>query len=140
MRKTLVAALALLVVAAAPRAFATPLVWKLVPSAFLRVNDQGLKEWNVFQIEKKADLFLLQLADRFLLVDAPNKQVFELAPEKITRAGSDILWDPADKPAKSLATSAWLVRDVGPARRIKMHLDVEDRTLDLQIPHSFSRP
>ena len=141
MRKTLAAALALLAIAAlAQPAAAAPLVWKPVANAFLRVNDQGLKEWSVFQIEKKDDRFLLQLADRFLLVDAQQKQVFELMPAKIGRSGSDILWDPADKPARPLATSAWLVRDVGLAQRIKMRLDAEDRTLDLQIPHPPSRP
>ena len=139
MRKTFAIVLALLAIAAAPRSIAAPLVWKPVVNAFLRVNDQGLKEWSVFQIEKKNDRFLVQLADRFLLVDAQQKQVFELVPAKVGRSGPDVLWDPADKPAKPLATSAWLVRDVGLAERIRMRLDAEDRTLDLQVPHPPSR-
>ena len=140
-RKARCATLALLAVAALVQsAAAAPLLWKTVSNAFLRVNDQGLKEWNVFQVDKKDNRFLLQLADRFLLVDTQQKQVFELPPAKIHRSGSDILWDPADKPAKPLATSSWLVRDVGLAQRIRMRLDAEDRTLDLQIPHPSSRP
>jgi hypothetical protein len=141
MRSILAAALTLLALAALTRsAAAAPLVWKPVASAFLRVNDQGAKEWSVFQIEKKNDRFLLQLADRFLLVDAQQKQIFDVPAAKIDRSGSDVLWDPADKPATPLATSSWLVRNVGLAERIKMHLDAEDRTLDLQIPHPYSRP
>jgi hypothetical protein len=126
--------------ASAPEDKAAPLLWKTVTNAYFRVNDSGVKEWNMFQIEKKHDRFLVQIADRFLFVDADKKQVFELANAGIHRSGSDILWDPADKPARPLATSAWLVRDVGLAWRIKMRLDAEDRTLDLQIPHPASRP
>lgn len=141
MYKIRYAAFALLAVAALTHSAAgAPLLWKTVANAFLRVNDQGVKEWAVFQVEKKDDRFLLQLADRFLLVDAGQKQVFELAPADIERNGSDVLWDPANEPAKPLATSQWLVRDVGLAQRIKMHLDAEARTLDLQIPHRSSRP
>ena len=143
MRKTRCATFALLAVAVAVfthSAAGAPLLWKTVANAFLRVNDQPIKEWNVFQIEKKDNRFLLQLADRFLLVDTLQKQVFELVSAKIDRSGSNILWDPADKPAKPLATSSWLVRDVGLAQRIKLRLDADDRTLDLQIPHPSSRP
>lgn len=117
-----------------------PLLWKTVANAFLRVNDEGVKEWGAFQIEKKDDRFLLQLADRFLLVDMQQKQVFELAPADVARNDSGLLWDPANKPAKPLATSEWLVRDVGLAQRIKMRLNAENRTLDLQVPHRSSRP
>ena len=39
-----------------------------------------------------------------------------------------------------MVTSDWLVRDVGLAYRIKMHLDAEDRTLDLQLTHPVGRP
>ena len=132
---------ALLAVAAlTPSAAGAPLLWKTVANAFLRVNDEGVKEWGAFQIEKKDDRFLLQLADRFLLVDTQQRQGFQLRSADIERNDSGLLWDPANKPAKPLATSGWLVRDVGLAQRIKVRLDAEDRTLDLQIPHRSSRP
>lgn len=132
------AVIALLALAAA--AYAEPLLWRNAINAFLRVNDSGVKDWNVFQIENKHDRFLVQIADRFLFVDADRREVFELAPASLDRNGSDILWDPEEKPARPLATSEWLVRDVGLAYRTKMRLDAEDRTLDLQIPHPASRP
>src|ERR1700687_377732 len=105
------------ITAAAP---AKPLVWKAASNAFLHVNDQPIKEWDAFQIEKKLDRFLVQLGERFLLVDAQQKQVFEIVPATIEHSGSDLLWNPANRPPKSLATSNWLVRNVGEALRIKV--------------------
>lgn len=134
------AAFALLTIAAwVPAAAGKPLLWKAALSAFLRVDDQPVKEWAAFQIKKKNDRFLLQLGGRFLLLDAQKKQVFEVAPATIERPGSDLLWDPADRPAKPLATSNWVVRDVGVALQIKVRLDAEGRMLDLQLPHPPSR-
>lgn len=120
-------------------AAAKPLLWKAAYNAFLHVNDQPLKEWDAFQVEKKNDRFLVRLGERFLLIDVQQKQVFELVPATIERSGSDILWDPANRPEKPLATSNWLVRNVGEALRIKVRLDAEDHTLDLQLPHPPSR-
>jgi hypothetical protein len=131
---------ALVLLAVATAAQGAPLLWTNVIDAFLRVNDSGVKEWSVFQVEKKHDRFLVQLAERLLFVDADRKEVFELVPAQLDRNDSTILWDPEKKPARPLATSEWLVRDVGLAYRIKMRLDAEDRTLDLQIPHPASRP
>ena len=116
-----------------------PLIWKPAQQAILRVDDQAVKEWDVYQVEKNNDRHLVQLGGRFLLVDAAQQQVFELLPATIERKGSELLWDPADRPAKPLATSNWVVRDVGPALRIKVRLDAEGRALDLQLPHPSSR-
>ena len=139
LRTTIPAAVALFALATAT--CAEPLVWKYVLNAFLRVNDSGVKDWSVFQIEDRHDRFLVQLAGRILFVDASRKQVFDLIPSTLERNDSgDILWDPTDRPAKPLLTSEWIVRDVGLAYRIKMRLDDEDRTLDLQITHPAYRP
>lgn len=132
---TLLLALLSLSVAVAGKA----LLWKPVTAAFLHVNDQPVKEWDVFQIEKKNDRFLVQIGERFLLIEPQEKRVFELAPAAVTHSGSNVLWDPADRPEKPLASSEWLVRDVGEAYRIKVRLDTEDHALDLQIPHPPSR-
>jgi hypothetical protein len=127
--------------ASAPVDNSNPLLWKYVLHAFLRVNDSGVKDWSVFQIKNEHDRFLVQLSGRILFVDASRKRVFDLTPSALERNDSgDILWDPADQPAKPLATSEWIVRDVGLAYRIKMRLNAEGRTLDLQIPHPARRP
>jgi hypothetical protein len=125
--------------AALPLAAET-LTWVPVEMAFLRVDDSALKEWDVHQIEKKNDRFLVQLGGRCLFVDAAQEQVFELDPAAFQRRESNLLWDPEKRPEKPEPTSDWIVRDVGRALRIKMHLDSEGRTLDLQIPHPSSRP
>src|SRR6266566_4650118 len=129
--------LALLSITAA--ATAKPLLWKAASNAFLHVNDQPIKEWDAFQIEKKNDRFLVQLGERFLLVDVQQKQVFELVPAMIEHSGSDILWDPMNRPEKPLATSNWLVRNVGAALRLQVRLAAADHTLDRQLPHRPSR-
>ena len=130
------AAFVMLATAALPAAAGKPSIWKPAQQAILRVDDQAVKEWDVFQVEKKNDRLLVQLGGRFLLVDAAQQQVFELLPATIERKGAELLWDPADRPAKPLATSNWVVRDVGRALRIRVRLDAEGRALDLQVPHS----
>jgi hypothetical protein len=126
-------------VALAFPATGAPSVWKLIPNAFLRINDEGVKDWSVYQIEKRDDRFVLEIPDRYLLIIPDTRQVFDLDSARIAHDGMNLQWDPAKIPAKPLATSTWLVRDVGFARRIKLRIDADDRTLDLQIPHSFSR-
>ena len=133
------AAAVLALLAAAAAAAGKPLTWKPAQQAILRVDDQAVKEWDAYQIEKKNDRFLVQLGGRFLLVDAAQQQVFELVPATIERKGPDLLWDPADRPEKPLVTSNWVVRDVGLALRIRVRLDAEGRALDLQLPHPSSR-
>src|SRR3990172_3071394 len=137
---TFAAAFALLAAAGvASSAAGKPLTWKPAEQAILRVDDRAVKEWDVYQVEKKNDRFLVQLGGRFLLMDAPQQQVFELLPANIERQGADLLWDPVDRPEKPLATSNWVVRDVGLALRIKVRLDAEGRVLDLQLPRPSGR-
>jgi hypothetical protein len=128
-----------LIAVLASAAAAVPAVWKLVPTAFLRIDDEGVKEWSVFQIEKKNDRFLLQIGERYLLIDAQKQRVFEISPGAVEHRGADLLWDPEKLPSQPLATSDWVVRDVGLAERIKMRLQGEGRTIDLQIPHPTTR-
>ncbi len=116
-----------------------PLIWKPAKNAFLHVNGQPLKDWDAFQTEKKANLYLIEMEGTFILVDAQRKQAFELPQSTIHRQASDLLWDPDTLPQTPVATSAWSVRDVGFAQRIRFHLDQLGRDIDLQIPHKWSR-
>ena len=63
------------------------------------------------------------------------REVFELAPAKIERKGVELLWDAASLPSEPLASSDWVIKDVGFAYRIGMRLVAENRLLDLQLPH-----
>src|SRR5438045_3595064 len=139
MRKVLLASL-LLAFTAGAFAATKPVIWKPARNAFLHVNDQPVKDWDAFEIEKKSDRYLLQLEGKYLLIDSQQKNVFELSERALQRQGSDLLWDPDTLPEKPIATSSWVVRDVGLALRIRFHLDQDSRDIDLQIPHKPSRP
>jgi len=112
-----------------------PLSWKPIENALLRVNDAPPKEWGVYRAGKKNEPLLLQIGNRFLLIESHDRQVFELDPAKIERKTGEILWSPADRPAKPLATSDWVVDDIGAAFVIKVKLDAENALVDFQLPH-----
>jgi hypothetical protein len=112
-----------------------PLSWKPIENALLRVNDAPPKEWGVYRAGRKNEPLLLQIGNRFLLIESHDRQVFELDPAKIVRKTGEILWSPADRPAKPLATSNWVVDDIGAAFAIKVKLENENALVDLQLPH-----
>lgn len=112
-----------------------PLSWRPIEDALLRVNDTPPKEWGVYRTGKKNEPLVLQIGSRFLLIQSHDHQVFELDPAKIERKSKELLWSPADRPAKPLVTSDWLVDDIGAAFVIKVKLDAENAVVDLQLPH-----
>ena len=112
-----------------------PLEWKQADAALLRIDDHPAAEWNLYEVNKKNELLLLKINARFLLVDVPSHQIFDIDPTKIVHKGNDLLWDPANRPEKPLETSDWLIRDVGDAYRFRARLVAENHLLDVQIPH-----
>ena len=112
-----------------------PLSWKPIEDALLRVNDAPPKEWEVYRTGKKNEPLLLQIGNRFLLIEAHDRQVFELDPSKIERKTRELLWSAADRSAKPLPTSDWVADDIGAAFIIKVKLDIENALVDLQLPH-----
>jgi len=112
-----------------------PVTWKPIEQALLRVDEQPVKNWNVYEESKKGNPLLLEMNNRFLLIEVHERKIFELAPARIERKGPELLWDPTVLPAEPLETSNWAIRDVGFAYRIKARLVAENRVLDLQLPH-----
>jgi hypothetical protein len=112
-----------------------PVAWKPIAQALLRVNDQPVKNWNVYQENKKGDPLLLEMGNRFLLIQVHERKIFELAPSKIEHKGAELLWDPAALSPQPLASADWLIKDVGFAYRIGVRLVAENRVLDVQLPH-----
>lgn len=112
-----------------------PVSWKPIEDALLRVNSVAVKDWSVYQTGKKRDPLLLQMGNRFLLIDVHDRQVFEVNPSKVEQKSDEILWDPSDHAAKPLATSEWTAADIGAAFRINAKIDAENRALDLELPH-----
>jgi hypothetical protein len=109
--------------------------WKPITQALLRVDDQPVKNWNVYGENKKGDPLLLEMGNRYLLIQVHQRKVFELAPAKIEHKGAELLWDAASLPAEPLSSADWLIKDVGFAYRIGVRLVAENRVLDLQLPH-----
>ena len=62
------------------------------------------------------------MGKRYLLIDQQKRQIFELDSAKVEHRGTDLYWDPTDRPEKPLETSGWLVRDVGLAYRVSAKL------------------
>src|SRR5438445_9298484 len=100
-----------------------------------RVDDAISNEWGVARSGEKNDPLLFDIADGFLLIDSHDRHVFELDPAKIERKTGELLWSPADRPDKPLATSDWVVDDIGAAFVIKVKLEAENALVDLQLPH-----
>jgi len=115
---------------------AEKIVWKPMERASLKINDKPQKIWNVYfvQKEKKELLLLVQVWRRYLLVNYRDREIYDIDPAKLERKDKDLLWSEADKPAKPVPTEDWLVRDVGPLKRIRVKLTAEDRVLEVQIP------
>ncbi len=112
-----------------------PLAFKSIENALLRVNDAPPKDWEVYRTGKKNEPLLLQIGNRFLLLEINQHQVFELDPAKIEHKTGELLWSPSDRPDKPLATSEWTVDDIGAAFVVKVRLQNENALVDLQLPH-----
>jgi len=112
-----------------------PVSWKVIDDALLRVNDAPIKDWNVYQTGKKRDPLLLQMGDRFLLIEVHDRRVFEVDPSKIERKSEEVEWDPSERPPQPLGTSEWMASDMGAAFKIEAKIDAENRVLDLELPH-----
>jgi hypothetical protein len=121
--------------AAATLAKAKPVSWKSIYDALLRVNDAAPKDWSVYRVGKKKDPLILRLGKRYLLIESHDRKIFELDASKVDRKPGEIFWNPADRPDKPLATSDWVVDDIGAAFIITMKLDAENMAINLQLPH-----
>lgn len=122
----------------------------------LMIDEQPVKLWELYRGEKKRPLVLLQLGLRFLLFDTEAREVFELAPETLTRRRDRAIWRvPAGFPdsaraaedsagassppqTRRLPSEEWSLRDVGPARRIRCKLSKEGRVVEIHLPLMLS--
>lgn len=128
----LLAALCLLASTAAARA-AELLSWKLVPDAGLKIDGHPVKLWNIYTT-KKPQYVLVQLGARYLLLETQAKELYELKPENIQYKGKEIRAPLPENSDKPLATSDWVVRNVGPAVLIRVKIVAEGRVLEVQVP------
>jgi hypothetical protein len=115
-----------------PAADKEKIVWKPITAVILRIDDRAPKLWNVYKPDKK-ELLLVQLGERFLMLDVKEQQIYELDPKKMGHKGKELIWNEADKPADPVSTEDWLIREVGPARRIRFKLTSEGRVFDIEV-------
>ena len=108
-------------------------LWKSVPFAIVRYNDDAPKSWNLYYSSKRG-LLLLRLWKRYLLIDRNQQLVFDIDPEKVREKGEDIEFsleadsgDPAD-------ISDWRERDIGMLRRLRFRFGQKGNYLDIQTP------
>jgi len=120
-------------VGSAQSAVKTKNLWKSVPFAIVRYNDDAPKSWNLYYSGKRGVL-LLRLWKRYLLIDRNQQLVFDIDPEKVKEKGDDIEFsleagqgDPAD-------ISDWRERDVGMLRRLRFRFGQKGNYLDIQTP------
>ena len=84
--------------------------WKPIGDAILRITGRKPpKVWNVYQDEKKKERVLVEMDNRYLILDAKTKQVYEI-------------------------TSAQFQLH-GPAERIEVELTNENISFDVELPH-----
>ena len=125
------------VLASASLAVARPqkdaIIWKPVSFAIVRYNEDAPKSWNLYHSEKKGVL-LLRLWKRYLLLDVPEQQVYDIDPQKVKVRGESAELSEADIPDEPVKTSEWKERDAGPVQRIRFRFGEQGNFLEIQIP------
>jgi len=112
-------------------------LWKSVGRAQLKLADKTPLTWNVYQTEKKkqANLVLVQLGRRYLALDIKGKVAYYVFPSDLQAKGPDFESGDLFVQSRVMPTTAWTVRDVGPAEMIKLTLGDYGRALDVELPH-----
>jgi len=110
-----------------------PVEWKSVSFAIVRFNDEAPASWNIYHTSKRG-LLLVKLWKRYLLVNVPEHQVFDIDPRTVKPQGDGVQWSSSDMPEEPLEITEWKDRNVGPVQRIRFRLGKDGHILELQIP------
>src|SRR5580704_3154593 len=112
-------------------------LWKGVGRAQLKLENKTPLQWNVYQTEKKkeANLVLVQLGRRYMALDIRGKVAYYVFPSDLHAKGPDLESGNLFVQSRVMPTTAWTVRDVGPAEMIKLTLGDYGRALDVELPH-----
>lgn len=109
-------------------------VWKTVPFAIVRYNDDAPKSWNLY-FSSKRGVLLLRLWKRYLLIDRNTQEVFDIDPGKVAAKGDEevefALEENSSQPAD---ISDWKERDVGTLRRLRFRFGEKGSYVDIQTP------
>jgi len=110
-----------------------PVEWKSVSFAIVRFNDEAPASWNIYHTSKRGVL-LVKLWKRYLLVNVPEHQVFDIDPRTVKPQGDGVQWSTSDMPEEPLEITEWKDRNVGPVERLRFRLGKDGHILELQIP------
>jgi hypothetical protein len=112
---------------------AKPMEWKSVSFAIVRYNDEAPQSWNIYHTSKRGVL-LVKLWKRYLLVNIPEEQVFDIDPHTVKPQGDSVEWSPSDIPDEPIEIAEWKERNVGPVQRVRFRLGKNGHMLELQLP------
>jgi hypothetical protein len=108
-------------------------VWKPVPFAILKFNEEAPKSWNIYHTEKRG-MILVRLWKRYLLMDLAEQEVYDIDPEKIKAQGENVEWSNAVIPSDPIDVSEWKQRNVGQLERIRFRFGTAGHFLEVQLP------
>ena len=105
--------------------------------AQLKLENKTPLQWNVYQTEKKkeANLVLVQLGRRYMALDIRGKVAYYVFPSDLQAKGPDFESGNLFVQSRVMPTTAWSVRDVGPAEMVKLTLGDYGRAIDVELPH-----
>jgi hypothetical protein len=84
---------------------------------------------------KGTELVLVLLGRRYLIVDMKSRLVYEVPLADVHPQGSDIETADVSQQSNPIPSSAWIIRDVGPAELVQLTLGDYNRVLEIQLPH-----
>lgn len=110
--------------------------WKPIGDAILRITGRKPpKTWNVYQDEKKKERVLVEMDNRYLILDAKTKQVYEITAADFQLHGKIYQSTNSASNQNAVPSTGWDRRDIGPAERIQVELTKENISLDVELPH-----
>ncbi len=128
---------------AAAQDSAAQIHWKSVEAAQVRLDDKAPLKWSVYQPDKKdkkdkkrdADLVLVLLGHRYLMVDTRARLVFVVPLSELHSEGADFETGDLARQNNLIPSTDWTERDVGPAELYRFTLGDYGRVLEVSLPH-----
>ncbi len=111
--------------------------WKAVTEGQVKIDGKIPLTWNIYQPDKKkeANLILLLLGHRWLMLDMKAKLVYQVTRGDLQAQGTDYESDDLANPEALIPSSDWADRDVGPAEDVHVTLEDYGRVLEVELPH-----
>jgi acetyl-CoA carboxylase carboxyltransferase component len=112
------------------------------PTKTIETTTRGRKETHVAHAgichrpvhSEKKGVLLVRLWKRYLLVNVPDQEVYDIDPQKIKVMGDSVEWSYADVPDQPIETPDFVERNVGMMERVRFRLGKNGHFLELQIP------